>query len=444
MPDPFPFQKFSAVRESQLARATPLLLSVNTSMASPIKNLRTFLVCLSLSGASCAHGIFPLPQEASPVVQDVKPTGGAGPVTKPAVPVLKVPREVFPAESEVASGYTTTYDNAFLEEDVVWHGRVLIRGAVTVASQATLTVSPGTVIVLVPDRDGAAEGALLIRGRLVVDGTAERPVIFRPDSRQVASGGWQGLLLLGSGKNNRIEHARIYGARIGVDAVFSTATLRSVMLEACLTGGRFQGSLVTVDGGGAANCDVGYQLVDSESVLRDVVVTGNGRGLTVSGGSLLLKSAVVSGNSGAAMVAERSVLNLEHSTFAKNGAGLSLTDCEGGVTSSLLVENYDYGLLLKNSRVRVFDNLLSRNTGVAISVENGSSSAWGNSFSQNGLYAVYNAGAADFNAMGNWWGETQSKDLHKRLFDRANDPHRGVIRVSPALGREPNLNLPGR
>ena len=70
------------------------------------------------------------------------------------------------------------YVSGTIAQNTIWSGLVAVRGAVTVAAGATLTVQPGTVVKFATSADGYTPGSLTVQGTLQVLGTASQPVIF--------------------------------------------------------------------------------------------------------------------------------------------------------------------------------------------------------------------------------------------------------------------------
>jgi len=364
------------------------------------------------------------------------------PVNRPAATrTQEIP--ALPGASRLAPPMATSaerfYRDAFLTEDTVWSGEVVVEGSLTVAPQTTLTLEPGTVVRF--RRTAPGEGAgplLLVQGRLVARGSSEAPVRFTSIFADPQAGEWQGIIFLASEKKNLLEQCRVEGAAAGIDASFSTVTLRQVSFAACGTGARFQDSIVTVSGGGASGCAVGMDLVESESDVRDVAVRGNRLGMAVHGGSLLLEGARFEGNTETALTAAASRLSIVGDLFQANGSGIVLRDCEGKVTAARIVENRDVGIHLVRSRVRVFGNEIAANGAIGLRVEDGRGIAWGNAFSGNGRYDIDNAGGEDFRAVANWWGDAEPS-LEKRLLHHVQDPTRGRVLVNPVLRARPPL-----
>jgi len=428
-------------------------------LAGPPMVLPVLLLTVLLGGCGVISGLFgqgdsPLAPAPAPVRMPTGSTGLAGAKPEPPPAPSPPPSESQPLLSErsnpalpgavrLASPMVVSperyYRDAVLTEDTVWRGEVFVEGALTVAPQTTLTLEPGTVVRF--RRTVAGEGAgplLLVRGRLVARGSAEVPVRFTSPFADSRAGDWEGIVFLGSEKKNLLEQCRVEGGAVGIDASFSTVTLKDVSLVACGTGARFQDSIVTVSGGGASGCTVGMDLVESEADIRGITVRGNRVGMTVRGGSLFLEGGSITDNSEAGFIAAASRLSIDRSLFLGSAVGLLLTDCEGTVTAARIADNRQIGMQLVRSRVRVHGNEIVSNGAIGLRVEDGGGIAWGNAFGGNGRFDIDNAGVEDFRALANWWGDP-APVLEKRLNHRLQDPSRGRILVNPVLTARPHL-----
>jgi hypothetical protein len=330
-----------------------------------------------------------------------------------------------------------SYRDGVLTEDTTWHGEVLIEGGLTIAPQTTLTVKNGTVVRFRGSRVSAARGVLMVQGRIVVNGSTDSPAIFTAAGENAAAGGWQGIVLMGSGKKNLIENCRVEGAETGLDASFSNIALTNAFFANCRTGARMQDSLAVMSGGGAGECGTGLILYDCEADIHSADFYGNRLAIFAARSSLSLSDSRLTGNNLLALSADSCKLGITGSSFIGNGSGLCLIVCEGSVTANRIAQSAAYGLILSQSRVKVSANEIARNGKVGLWIEDGKGVAWGNSLFANGDYDLYNFGMEEFRAIGNWWGGTDATGISGRIYDQSRDNSRGRVLYLPVLQARP-------
>ena len=346
-----------------------------------------------------------------------------------------------PPRQRAASGTPgITCSTMMLTEDSVWRGEVLVTGVVTVAPQATLTIEPGTVIRFAGVEtlsSGGTGGLLLVQGRLVAIGTKNGPILFSSRYAEPMRGDWQGIVLLGSEKKNVLEECTLEGAETGIDASFSTLTLRNTRFVRCGTGLRLQDTVFSAGGGAVVNCEVGIALLESEAELIDGNFSGNSQGVISDRSSLYLVGGSFTRNNVIGLKADHSRVKISGGNFSNNGSGLLLISSQGLVSGNTFAENTDFGISLKDSRVRVQGNNIIKNGKTGLEVADGMGLAWGNSFVDNGGYALVNDGSEEFRAMANWWGATSGAEIERRISDRQSDGRRGRVIYLPFLTGKP-------
>jgi hypothetical protein len=340
-----------------------------------------------------------------------------------------IPAPEPPRRAEAAFKPALVYGDRVLSADTVWRGEVLVEGVLVIAPQATLSVEPGTVVRF--RRKGAQAPLLMVQGRIVAVGTKDTPVLFGSTLVPAAAGDWQGILLLGSEKKNQLENCRIEGAETGVDAIFSSVTLKGVRVDHAGTGMRFQDTQVTMEGGGVSESDTALNFTESEATLRNLSLTGNRRGLTALRSSIYLLDGNLSGNQASAFFGDSCRVKVQGGTLLGNGSGITLLGCEGSVTGVKLVMSRTFGLSLAASRVKVSGNVISGNGNNGIIVADGAAVAWDNAIFENAGYDLYHAGVEEFRAPANWWGGVTPK-----IFDNGG---RGRVLYAPVLGSRPAL-----
>lgn len=126
-----------------------------------------------------------------------------------------------------------------------------VAGDLTIASGATLTIMPGTII-RIASTDDLASGVDTARvefnvdGELVADGTASDPIIFESWDPQTTED-WVGFYLSADGEGAEFEHCIIRNAEIAIDA-YAPVTLRDVTIEEVADAAvSMSGTTLTVD-----------------------------------------------------------------------------------------------------------------------------------------------------------------------------------------------------
>ena len=353
------------------------------------------------------------------------------------------PRSALPGVTRTVSAAVPAaarlYREVTLTEDITWRGEIAVEGSVTVAPQTTLTLEPGTVVRFRRTVAGVDRSpVLLVQGRIVARGNEAAPVLFASAFADPLAGDWQGIVLLATEKKNSFEHSRIEGAIIGLDAAFSSVTLKETSFRACAIGGRFQDSVFALTGGGASGCGLGVELDESEADIREASFRGNGSGVAGRNGSLALEGVLCADNRETGVSLAGTRLKVSASIFDTNGQGIVLSGCEGSIGRSRIAANREVGVSLTASRVKLFGNEIVRNGVVGLKVDDGRGVAWGNTFAGNGRYDIACSGSDDFRAIANWWGEAAPLALEQRITQTGS----GRVLTAPALAaRPPALNL---
>src|SRR5512143_1759227 len=88
-----------------------------------------------------------------------------------------------------------------LTKSARWSGSVKVEGQRVVEKGVTLTIEPGTKVVLLPgklDEQGLAESGLLVKGAIIAKGATGKRVLFTSGSERPAPGDWGEIKLFGS------------------------------------------------------------------------------------------------------------------------------------------------------------------------------------------------------------------------------------------------------
>ncbi|MFA5806968.1 MAG: hypothetical protein WC978_01205 [bacterium] len=107
-----------------------------------------------------------------------------------------------------------------------WEGVIRLTGKLVIREGATVTVDPGTEVLVQP----GAENDIEVRGRLLVRGIPEKPVLF--DTAGGCSAGPWGGILFHPGSTGVFEHVRVRCAGGGLRGDLAGVTRAGLVIEA--------------------------------------------------------------------------------------------------------------------------------------------------------------------------------------------------------------------
>lgn len=107
-----------------------------------------------------------------------------------------------------------------------WEGVIRLTGKLVIREGVTVTVEPGTEVLVQP----GVENDIEVRGRLLVRGIPEKPVLF-DTAGGCAAGPWGGIRFR-PGSAGVLEHARVRCAEGGVLGDLTGVTRAGLAVEA--------------------------------------------------------------------------------------------------------------------------------------------------------------------------------------------------------------------
>jgi len=107
-----------------------------------------------------------------------------------------------------------------------WEGVIRLTGKVVIREGVTVSVEPGTEVLVQPGTENDIE----VRGRLLVRGIPEKPVLF-DTAGGCAAGPWGGIVFR-PGSSGVFEHARVRCAERGVSGDPAGVSRAGLTLEA--------------------------------------------------------------------------------------------------------------------------------------------------------------------------------------------------------------------
>ncbi|MFO0745303.1 MAG: PKD domain-containing protein [Myxococcota bacterium] len=148
-------------------------------------------------------------------------------------------------------------------QTTTWYGTVTVTGNVTVPAGQVLTIAPGTIVRVSEadaNHDNNGDYGLDVAGKLLVNGTVDRPVLFTsvPASGPPASRDWRGIVLSGAGSSLahvRVEYA-VTGIAAGADATLADVTVADSWRGLDVSGGTTTASGLVIQRAGQVGVNV--------------------------------------------------------------------------------------------------------------------------------------------------------------------------------------------
>lgn len=207
-----------------------------------------------------------------------------------------------------------------IEGEQQWQGKIKINETVKVAPGAVLTIAAGSLIEL-----SNPKAKIGVRGRLLVLGSAEQPVVFKSVAK------WQGIEFVEAENGSKIEHAVFSECAQGISIIATSPQLRSNSFS---------------------NCDVGVQLLrESQSLIEQNIFTNNLLGLKIgmrSNPKVVNNS--FSGQQEGVQISNGSIGVLEGNHFSANQVGISLQRKFDGIIAQNRFEKNQIGIYSYQTR----------------------------------------------------------------------------------------------
>lgn len=364
------------------------------------------------------------------------------PKSEAPVPVVTAPDPaVSPRSRQTSRTVITRADTVLagktITEDLTLRGTVLVRGSLTVASQATLRLEAGTEVRFVPAANSQEKPFLVVLGRLVIQGTVQRPVLLSAAFDQPTADDWGGVLLLSSEKKNSLDHCRITGAGTGVTARYSQFSATGLAVSHCLAGVALYDAVAMLVQPDIRRCDIGLRLADSEMELKDALVRENRLGVLAQRSALVAGGVAVRNNSQEGMLFEQSRFRISDSALVENRSGIQAVGGEGHVLFTRFAANREQGAVVRDARIRISDSRFTDNGGSGLLLENVRGSAIGSSFANNGKFQIEHQGKEPFSAPLNWWGSTDERMIAAGIRDAGRESGQGLLQYVPFLSAAP-------
>lgn len=271
-----------------------------------------------------------------------------------------------------------------VDASTVWSGRVLVEQNIIVGPDATLTISPGAVVLF---REGAG---LLIHGALLAEGTADRPIRLGSATPDAPPGAWAGITLVGADDRSRIVRCLVTGAtgiaigagRHRVEYCEIRDGIKGIVLHGRGTEPLLRHNRLADLSGGGIEC-----INSSAPLLEDTTIERCGPfgiSATLSAVPTVLRATISGCENG--IVLSNTSPSLRDNVLRKNGRGIVLTQVNGGQPiQGNRIEAGDLGILCQQfSNPEISGNVVSGNRDGIVCFQGSRPLIKGNTIESNG------------------------------------------------------------
>ncbi len=368
------------------------------------------------------------------------------------------------------------------QDTVLGKGVYVASETLVVAKGATLELQPGATLKFM------LGAPLIVRGALVCQGAARDPVVLTSASESPGPFSWVGVLIEPeSGAASSFSHCRIEHAKGGVECDGASPTLADCAIvgtgqcglraknkseakvlrctiekgegdgvqcvrrtKALLEGNTIRGNrgtglsisiLCDVQAKGntiAANRGYGIHCVESTgSVLVGNTVQGNRRaGILCHHSSPPVTSNVIENNVGPGLACQTGASpQVAGNTIRGNtSGGIACKDSSSpSIVGNRIEGNVAFGIACERaSAPTIQGNTIAGNSGPGIVAKDSSAPViHGNNITGHKRWALRNDGSAQIDASGNWWGTANLGEIARRVFDAADTPAAGKVKLEP-------------
>lgn len=170
-----------------------------------------------------------------------------------------------------------------INHDEFWSGRVEINGDVVIAENVTVRIAPGTQVVFLPPSPGQDRlidhphfvgSELIVRGRLLAEGTVQAPITFRALDPTAPAGSWGAINLVQS-PGSHFRHCRFTQADSAIHSQESRVQIACSTFTRNLVGVRFYGSQIKItdnlfrDNGTAIRFHFGAPIIERNLLIEN-------------------------------------------------------------------------------------------------------------------------------------------------------------------------------
>ena len=171
----------------------------------------------------------------------------------------------------------------------VWSGQVQIHGDIVLNEESQLRILPGTEVLFYPakDNDFFTEhphfpgSELIVRGRIIAEGLADKPIIFRYFNPSAPAGSWGGINIMES-FDSSFEYTHFQQADSAIHSQDSRLYIEQSIFENNKVAIRFHTSQILIENNLVRNNGTGIRFHFGQPVICKNDIVNNGKGVFIT------------------------------------------------------------------------------------------------------------------------------------------------------------------
>ena len=177
-----------------------------------------------------------------------------------------------------------------ITENTTWNRRIVLGNSITVESEATLTIEPGTDVILLNGSE------LLIEGRLIAEGTSNDRISIHGEVNST-SGRIRFLNSFGTAPYNILDYCDLYNLEIGLDCINSSVDVSNCSIQNTVNAIMNNGGSIQVESTTVQNASTGIFILDGACDLDDAIIEDCTLGVVYVRGTGDVSNSVIHNNS---------------------------------------------------------------------------------------------------------------------------------------------------
>jgi len=352
-----------------------------------------------------------------------------------------------PTESDASLDKITI--SGHITKNETWSGTIHVTGDIWVDENATITIVPGTTVLISAGKDNQKEYArshIEINGRIIAVGTPDEMIVFTSDAANPSFADWSGIELR---PGSRIEYCIVeYAGRAGLGVWSDIPKDDSILISNCIIRHIFMGAIAL----GGTTCarvtsnevsDCGSEGICVDPGAGPYIAYNTVKHTTVGIGTAPESFAVIENNiliDNIKGIVTRAKDTIRHNHISSPTRQI-YEQSYMGHTFPYAVEppaiKFIGIVAAEHCQATIeFNDIVSNEIGILIGPGGNPPQTLRNNNIHDNDMNIDNQTNLDIVVQHNWWGTTDTHTIEEKTWDYHDDPNKGKVNYEPVKTSE--------